>query len=86
LYNGAYCLQSAGNTSGSGEEIWACSGASAQEWNIVKDGAPAGYYQLQQSGASTTLCLDATGTTSGSAVQAITCNSTAAQQWKGSGL
>jgi len=79
-------LQTAGNTSGSGEEIWACNGAAAEEWNIVKDGAPAGYFQLQQGVPGTTLCLDATGTTSGSAVEGITCNSAAAQQWKGSGL
>jgi len=86
LSSGAYCLQTAGTTSGSAEEIWACNSASAEEWNIVKDASPAGYYQLQQGVPGTTLCLDATGTTSGSAVQGITCNSSAAQQWSGSGL
>jgi hypothetical protein len=86
LSSGAYCLQSDGTTSGTGEEIWACDGATAEEWNIAKDGAPAGYYQLQQGVAGGTLCLDATGTTNGSAVEGITCNSSAAQQWSGSGL
>jgi hypothetical protein len=86
LSSGAYCLQTAGTTTGSAEEIWACDGATAEEWNIVKDASPAGYYQLQQGVTGGTLCLDATGTTSGSAVQGITCNSAAAQQWSGSGL
>jgi beta-galactosidase len=86
LSSGSYCLQSAGTTSGSGEEIWACDGAAAQTWDIVADTSPVGYYQLQQGVSGGTLCLDATGTTSGSAVEAVTCNSSAAQQWTPSGL
>jgi hypothetical protein len=86
LASGAYCLQSSGTTSGEAVEIWACSGTSVDEWNVVKDGGTPTYYQLQQGVTGGTLCLDATGTTSGSAVEGITCNSGAGQQWSGSGL
>jgi len=80
------CLQVDAKTSGSGTEVWACNGSGTEEWNIVKDAAPKGYFQLQTAGTGTTLCLDAAGTTSGSAVEGVTCNSQAAQQWKGTSL
>jgi hypothetical protein len=83
---GGLCLQSAGDTSGSGAEVWTCTETAAQEWNFVADSSPANYYQLQQAGASGTLCLDAIGTTNGSAVQVVTCNGSNGQQWYGPGV
>jgi hypothetical protein len=86
LSSGPYCVQSDSLTSGSGEEIWPCDGAVSQDWNMVADAAPAGYYQFQQGVAGDLLCLDATSGAIGSVVETVTCNSSAGQQWLPSAL